>query len=179
MHWSDYFFFVEKIGSRYFIVAAIAFVFFYWLLKSRISYKKIQQRFPRLKDYAREIGYSVCTIAIFGFVPLLLIKNPYVVPHTLYYTAISDYGWWYFFAAFPLMLLLHDTYFYWTHRLMHHKKLFRLVSPGAPSFYQSFALGRLCFSSAGSHVVEAGIFAVFLVYHTRSSPAFLYFLFSS
>ena len=59
MHWKDYFFFVEKIGSRYFIVAAIAFLFFYVLLKSKINYKKIQQRFPKQKDYIREIGYSV------------------------------------------------------------------------------------------------------------------------
>lgn len=161
MHWSDYFFFVEKIGSRYFIVAAMAFVFFYGLLKKRIGYKKIQQRFPQLKDYAREIGYSVCTIIIFGFVPLLLIKNKSVVQHTLYYTTISEYGWWYFFAAFPLLLLLHDTYFYWTHRLMHHKKLFRwfhLVHHHStnPSPWAAYAFHPL------EAVVEAGIFAVFL-----------------
>ncbi|MEO6316933.1 MAG: hypothetical protein ABIU63_11725 [Chitinophagaceae bacterium] len=105
MHWNDYFFFVEKIGSRYFIVAAIAFVLFYVVMKTAIGHKKIQARFPGKNDYAREISYSICTIAIFGLVPLLLIKNPLVVPHTLYYKNISDYGWFYFFAAFPLCSL--------------------------------------------------------------------------
>ena len=46
MHWKDYFFFVQKIGSRYFIVAAIAFALFYIILKSKIGHKKIQLRFP-------------------------------------------------------------------------------------------------------------------------------------
>ncbi len=121
MHWKDYFFFVRTIGTRYFLLAAMGFIVFYVLLKSRIGYKKIQQRFPGHKDYIREISYSICTICIFGFVPLLLVKNPCVVPHTTYYRNIADHGWWYFFAAFPLMMFMHDAYFYWTHRLMHQK----------------------------------------------------------
>jgi Delta7-sterol 5-desaturase len=161
MHWQDYFFFVEKIGSRYFMVAALGFMAFYVFFKSRVSYKKIQQKLPGRKDYLREIGYSISTIAIFGFVPLLLVKNPYVVPHTLYYRTIEEYGWVYFFAAFPLLFIIHDTYFYWTHRLMHHKKLFRLFHlvhhhSTNPSPWAAYAFHPL------EAVVEAGIFAVFL-----------------
>jgi Delta7-sterol 5-desaturase len=161
MHWNDYFFFIEKIGTRYFIVAGLAFVFFYIVLKNKIVYKKIQARFPKGKDYAREIGYSVCTIAIFGLVPLLLIKNPAIEPHTTYYKNIGDYGWVYFFAAFPLMFMMHDTYFYWTHRLMHHKSLFKLFHlvhhhSTNPSPWAAYSFHPL------EAVVEAGIFAVFL-----------------
>lgn len=161
MHWRDYLFFVQTIGVRYFMAAAIAFTLCYILLRNKISYKKIQQRFPKQSDYLREIGYSICTIFIFGFIPVLLIKNPYVVSHTLYYTNIADYGWIYFFAAFPLMLLIHDTYFYWTHRLMHHKKLFRhfhLVHHHStnPSPWAAYSFHPL------EAIVEAGVFAVFL-----------------
>lgn len=161
MNWQDYFFFVEKIGTRYFMVAGIAFVFFYLLLKNKIIYKKIQARLPGTKDYAREIMYSVCTIAIFGFVPVLLVKNPHVVIHTYYYKDISQYGWFYFFAAFPLMFIIHDTYFYWTHRLMHHKRLFKwfhLVHHHStnPSPWAAYSFHPL------EAIVEAGVFAVFL-----------------
>ncbi len=161
MHWKDYFFFVEKIGSRYFILAAIAFLLFYILLRAKIGYKKIQLRFPGPKDYLREIGFSICTIAIFGFVPVLLIKNPAVVIHTTYYRNIGDYGWFYFFAAFPLMLLIHDSYFYWTHRLMHHKRLFAIFHlvhhrSNNPSPWAAYAFHPL------EAVVEAGVFAFFL-----------------
>ncbi|MEP7279151.1 MAG: sterol desaturase family protein [Bacteroidota bacterium] len=161
MHWKDYFFFAEKIGARYFVVAAIAFLCFYVVLKNKAMYRKIQTRYPRQQDYLREIGYSVCTIAIFSFVAMLLTRNPVIAPHTTYYKNISDHGWLYFFAAFPLMLIIHDAYFYWTHRLMHHKKLFSLFhlvhhQSTNPSPWAAYAFHPL------EAILEAGIFALFL-----------------
>jgi len=161
MHWSNYFFYLQKIGTRYFIVAGIAYILFYLLIKNRTSYKKIQQRFPNLKDYAREIGYSIITIAIFALVPLLILDQKAIRFHTFFYTNVHQYGRLYFFLAFPLMFIIHDTYFYWTHRLMHHKRLFRVfhlvhhksINPSPWAAYSFHPLEA---------IVEAGIFAVFL-----------------
>ena len=50
--------------------------------------------------------------------------NPNIRQYTKIYEDIQERGWLYYFAAFPIMLILHDTYFYWTHRMMHHKLLF-------------------------------------------------------
>ncbi|NDC77120.1 MAG: fatty acid hydroxylase family protein [Chitinophagia bacterium] len=157
----DYLNIAQKVGSRYFIVAGIAFLICYVILRSAITSRKIQQRFPKGTDYLREIGYSIFTIAIFGTVPLLLIKNPVVRPHTTLYTDIAEYGWAWFLLAFPVMTLMHDTYFYWTHRLMHHPALFRwfhLVHHRStnPSPWAAYAFHPL------EAVVEVGIFAVFL-----------------
>lgn len=162
MHFHDYFLYFQNIGTRYFYVAGLAFVAFYLLLKKRVTYKKIQSAFPKRNDYIREIGYSVITIIIFSFVPLLILKNPAVRRHTLFYTNIAEHGRLYFFLAFPLMFVLHDTYFYWTHRLMHHKKLFRLFHlvhhrSTNPSPWAAYAFHPL------EAVVEAGIFVVFLL----------------
>ncbi len=161
MHWSNYFFYFQKIGTRYFAVAGLAFLLFYFFIKKKIRYKKIQQKFPGQKDYAREIGYSLSTICIFALVPLLILHVKAIRAHTFFYTDIHQYGWWYFFLAFPLMFLIHDTYFYWTHRLMHHKKLFRwfhLVHHQStnPSPWAAYSFHPL------EAIVEAGIFAVFL-----------------
>lgn len=161
MHWSRYFFNIENIGRRYFVVAGIAFIIFYLLKGKKIRYKKIQKKVPRIKDYIREIGFSLVTICIFAMVTFVILQVPVISSHTLFYTNINSYGWFYFFLAFPLMLVIHDTYFYWTHRLMHYKLLFRsfhLVhhystnpSPWAAySFHPSEAF------------VEAGIFPLFL-----------------
>jgi len=152
---------INRIGSRYFIIAGTAFLFFYILLKKQIVYKKIQARFPKLKDYLREIVYSCVTISIFALVPVLIVKNPTVSPYTTYYTHIEKYGWFYFFVAFPLMFIIHDTYFYWTHRLMHHKKLFKIFhlvhhQSTNPSPWAAYSFHPL------EAVVEAGIFPVFL-----------------
>lgn len=161
MHWSNYFFYLQKIGTRYFIVAGIAFIMFYLLIKNWVSYKKIQEKFPRAKDYAREIGYSMLTICIFAFVPLTILHVPAMRTRTLFYTNIQQYGWLYFFLAFPLMFIIHDTYFYWTHRLMHHPKMFKWIhlvhhKSTNPSPWAAYAFHPL------EAIVEAGIFAVFL-----------------
>lgn len=161
MHWPGYFFNIERIGTRYFLVAGLAFIIFYLLLRNRIRYKKIQQKFPRKKDYLREIGYSIITISIFALVPLLILGNPAIRKHTLFYTNRHIYGWVWFFLAFPLMFIIHDTYFYWTHRLMHHKKLFKLFHlvhhhSTNPSPWAAYSFHPL------EAVVEAGIFVVFL-----------------
>ncbi|HEU0065283.1 MAG TPA: sterol desaturase family protein, partial [Flavisolibacter sp.] len=74
---------------------------------------------------------------------------------------IEKYGWLYFFLAFPLMFLIHDTYFYWTHRIMHHRKLFKafhLVHHQSvnPSPWAAYSFHPL------EAIVEAGVFVVFL-----------------
>lgn len=161
MHWSNYFFYFQKIGTRYFAVAGIAFIVFYFLFRKKFSYKKLQQRFPSSKDYAREIGYSIVTISIFAVVPFIVLHYPPITIHTFFYTNIHQHGWFYFFVAFPLMFIIHDAYFYWIHRLMHNKKLFRLFHlvhhhSTNPSPWAAYAFHPL------EAILESGIFVVFL-----------------
>jgi lathosterol oxidase len=162
MRFSKYFFYVERIGSRYFLIAGIAFLIFYLILRSNKRFTKIQSRFPKLKDYAREIVYSISTIVIFALVPLLVLNYPTFSRHMQFYTNIHEHGWLYFFLAFPIMFMLHDTYFYWTHRLMHHRKLFNLVHlvhhhSTNPSPWAAYSFHPL------EALVEAGIFVLFLM----------------
>jgi sterol desaturase/sphingolipid hydroxylase (fatty acid hydroxylase superfamily) len=158
---SHYLLYLERIGTRYFFIAGLAFVVFYLLFRRSRRFKKIQGKLPRRKDYLREIGYSITTIIIFAFVPLLMLHNTSVRQHTWYYKNIADHGWLYFFLAFPLMFIIHDAYFYWTHRLMHHRKLFRLFHlvhhhSTNPSPWAAYSFHPL------EAVVEAGIFVLFL-----------------
>ena len=58
------------------------------------------------------------------------------------------------------MLILHDTYFYWTHRLMHHPGLFKTFhrvhhQSTNPSPWASFAFHPT------EAIVEGGIFLIF------------------
>jgi len=161
MHWSDYLTLYKNIGTRYFLLAGIAFLLYYVLFKNKVVYKKIQSRFPKKKDYFREIGFSFITISIFALVPTLIIKNQAIVGHTTFYTHVEKYGWVYFFLAFPIMFIIHDTYFYWAHRLMHQKKLFKIFhlvhhQSTNPSPWAAYSFHPL------EAIVEAGIFPVFL-----------------
>lgn len=134
---------------------------FYLLFKNTRRFKKLQPKAPKLDDYAREIGYSVMTIALFALAPVVLLHIPSIAKHTTFYKNINEHGWVYFFLAFPLLFLMHDAYFYWTHRLMHHKKLFKafhLVHHKStnPSPWAAYAFHPL------EAMVEVGIFPVFL-----------------
>lgn len=161
MNWSFYFKSIWLIGGRYFMIAGLAFLLFYIVWRNRFFYKKIQVRFPKNQDYLREIFYSFLTICIFSFVSVVLFVHPQVAPHTTRYLQISDYGWTYYFMVFPLMFLMHDTYFYFSHRLMHHKALFKwfhLVHHKStnPSPWAAYAFHPL------EALVEVGIVIIFL-----------------
>jgi len=161
MHWIEYWRTVRIIGGRYFFIAGLAFLVFYIIFHRRFFFRKIQPKNPKIVDYSREIIFSIITICIFAAVPVLILKNPSISPHTTYYTEINSHGWLYFFLAFPIMFIIHDTYFYWTHRLMHHKRIFpifHLVHHHStnPSPWAAYSFHPL------EAVVEAGIFAVFL-----------------
>src|SRR5258708_7028195 len=127
MNWSKFFLQLLNIADKYYLIAGIAFLLFYVLLKKRVTWKKIQLKFPEEKDYRREILFSTLSILIFSLPPVLLLQSDRLRPHTTFYKDISLHGWVYFWSAFPLMLLIHDTYFYWMHRLIHHPRLFRLI----------------------------------------------------
>ena len=66
------------------------------------------------------------SILIFGAVVLLVLwaGNKGL---TLAYTQLNKYGYGYYILSIVLMVVLHDTYFYWTHRLMHWKPFFKIA----------------------------------------------------
>ena len=162
---------------RYILLAGIAFLLFYVIFKKKFLLSKIQQKFPKNKDYFREIGYSFITFLIFSLVGVGLY-NPKVRPYTNTYFQISDYGYLYLFFSFVLMIIIHDTYFYWAHRFMHHPKVFRFFhyvhhQSTNPSPWASFSFQPL------EAVVEAGIFIIFafsIPLHFYVLLAFLIFM---
>lgn len=161
MKWEHFTWLLVDNADKYFFIAGPVFFIFYILLKNKISYRKIQSKFPRLPDYGREIFFSTLSVIIFSFPPLFLLYVDSIRPHTTFYRNISDYGWLYFFACFCIMIFLHDTYFYWMHRLIHHPKLFRtfhLVHHKShnPSPWAAYAFHPL------EAILESFIFVIFL-----------------
>ncbi|MBA3901450.1 MAG: sterol desaturase family protein [Bacteroidetes bacterium] len=110
---------------RYFILAGFFFSIFYIIFKKQNLIQKIQEKFPSISDYKRDISYSVFSSLIFGVFFTLI--NTGLKPYTQMYEKISEFGIGYYILSYFLMILIHDTYFYWTHRLIHHPKLFRKV----------------------------------------------------
>lgn len=161
MNWKFYWQDVMIVGTRYLIIASVAFLIWYVIFRKGIVNKKIQQRFPRFQDYAREIGFSVLTVLIMSFIPAMILGSPELSKHTKFYRDIHEHGMLWFVLAFPLMAFIHDTYFYWMHRLMHHPAVFKWVhlvhhKSTNPSPFAAYAFHPL------EAIVEAGIFLVFV-----------------
>ena len=70
--------------------------------------------------------YSLLTALIFAGIGFIVFVSP-LSAYTQTYWDIGKYGVPYFLFSIILMILVHDTYFYWTHRLMHARSIFRLV----------------------------------------------------
>ncbi|MFN8299348.1 MAG: sterol desaturase family protein [Chitinophagales bacterium] len=111
---------------QYFLFAGIPYLIFYVIFKTQFFRFKIQQKYPEQKHIQREILYSLQSMAIFttvGTAIFLLKKNGY----TRIYTDIHAHSWLYFFASIVIFILAHDTYFYWSHRMMHHRRIYPYV----------------------------------------------------
>ena len=115
-----------RLAFRYLLFAGSFYLVFYVWKNKAIWRAKIQQRYPENKHVIREIVNSFITIIIFGLVIMGVIFAS-KAGYTRIYPNISDRGHGYYILSMVLMIFMHDTYFYWTHRVMHWKPLFKLV----------------------------------------------------
>lgn len=112
------------IGLRYLVFAGAAWVAGYLLFHRRWFHRKIIARFPAGADIRREMMYSLVSVVIFGLVgtgTFLAARAGW----TRMYLDLGEHGVGWFLGTVVAAILLHDAYFYWTHRLMHHRRLFR------------------------------------------------------
>mgnify|MGYP000199149706 CR=1 FL=1 len=75
----------------------------------------------------REIGWSLLSAAIYGVPAGVVAWGWRERGWTLIYDRASAYPLWWLPVSLLLCLLLHDTWFYWTHRLMHRPAWFRAL----------------------------------------------------
>ena len=112
--------------TRYLIGAGGVFVLVNVLLAKRLAGRKIRQDSPGRNQMVREFWASVRTVAVFATSGLitLALKNAGIVE---FYDQPGERGWAYFVFSILALMVLHDAWFYWTHRAIHHPKLFRRV----------------------------------------------------
>jgi len=85
--------------------------------------RKPANRKRQLSQIRMELKNSAITVLVFALMNTLLFNGPVAGMFQVYNDAES-YGNLYFWISIPLFLVLHDAYFYWTHRAMHHPKLY-------------------------------------------------------
>ena len=163
--------------TRYLVISGLFYTVYYVFFRKRWAFKKIQSSFPKPTDYQREIGYSLFTMCVFVGMALLVFRSP-LRKYTLQYENVSTMGWEYWTLSVVMMIFIHDTYFYWTHRAMHHPFIYRAVhlvhhKSQNPSPWAAFAFHPL------EAIVEAGILMVIaftMPFHSTALLTFLLFM---
>lgn len=115
------------IWARYFVVAGL----FYWLLWGRPEEKVRATRLspvrPTRKIVSFEIRMSLLSSLIYA-APGALVLEAYKHGGTAIYTQMNGVIDWLWAPVSALIyLVIHDAYFYWSHRAMHHPRLFRAM----------------------------------------------------
>lgn len=110
--------------ARYVLIAGIPYLWLYVVGRNKYGELKIQRRYPDKKQIFKEVKYSLITLLIYSsgiWLFIYWLQNGY----TKNYTEINEYGIPYFILSILLMIIIHDSYSYWIHRLMHRKFLFK------------------------------------------------------
>jgi len=109
---------------RYLIIASIFYYIYYKVFRKKYAYKKIQSKFPKNSDHFRELKYSLLSVVFIGILGVITLRSPISQYNQVYFN-FSEMPIWYYVLTFPIMLIVHDTYFYWMHRALHHPVLFK------------------------------------------------------
>lgn len=106
---------------RYLLVSALFYQIFYVKLRQRFADQQVIRANWQRGQIRRESLYSLLTSAIFATVGILLcwLWERGVIQ---VYTDFDLYGYWYLPVSFIVVLIIQDTYYYWTHRWMHQNQ---------------------------------------------------------
>ena len=147
--------------GRYAIAASLIAGLVWILKRTPWRTRQIQKRTATASDFRREFLASARTVLVYVVVSILVI---WAIRHGYMREMEGSYGLAGNLGMIVAIIVAHDAYFYWSHRAMHHPRLFkhfhrfhhRTVTPTAWAAY-SFALP------------EAFVMALFM-------PAWLYFV---
>jgi ring-1,2-phenylacetyl-CoA epoxidase subunit PaaE len=108
-------------------LVTFVFIIFWVVFAGFLSNKRIQTSkragFDQIKD---EIYNTILvTIASTLFTGIIFFFKD--SGWTKFYVDTGKYGWWYEILAIVLVLLVSDGWFYWTHRWLHHPKIYKYV----------------------------------------------------
>lgn len=139
----------------YLALAGLLWGIFYVWRPRRAAARKIVPEAPARRQMLWELGYSLRSLLVFGVVTLGVVFAAYS-RWTKIYIDFDAYGWLWFFASIGIAIVIHDAYFYWTHRLMHHPRLFRAVHRTHHVSTNPTPWAAYCFSLVEA-LVQAGI----------------------
>ena len=108
-------------------ILSAAFFIFWKLLGNKLANRKIQlSKRAGWLQIKGEIGATMLSFigsTVFMFI-ILSFKDKGVAK---FYIDAGKFGWAYEVLVILIMVLVSDAWFYWSHRIMHHPKLYKYI----------------------------------------------------
>ena len=111
---------------RYFLFAGVLYLVIQKWGKKFFARFFIQTSPISKQQINHEIKNSLVTSIIFGVI-FTLVVHPALRPYNQIYTEADKYSAWWSLVSLILLIIINDTYFYWMHRLVHHKRFYRWI----------------------------------------------------
>ncbi len=110
--------------ARYAIFAVAVWLVLWVVLRGVLKRRKIREATPPARQLVIEFLVSIRSIAIFSTVgiSMFVLEGAGLLPGP---ALAAEWGVGWSIASLVLMVIAHDAYFYWSHRLMHDPRLFR------------------------------------------------------
>lgn len=159
----------------YFAYAGAVWFWFYIIFRLSQQSHRISSREPSPAQIRREVINSIGSVIIFGLVAGTLVFAA-LSGWTRIYWSIEEHGWPWFWASIGIMVVVHDTYFYWTHRLLHHRWFFKWVHRTHHQSITTTPWAAYSFSPWEA-LVQAGIGPIIAFTIPTHPGAFLLFMF--
>jgi Delta7-sterol 5-desaturase len=142
---------------RYFVAAGLVYWLVWRVFARQLQGRRIMPNAPKPGQMWREFRHSMSTVCIFAFSGVCIYTLE-KLGFTRIYAQVDAYGWVWWWASVLLVIVLHDAYFYWTHRLLHRPWWFAHVHS---THHQS--VHPTPWAAYSFHPVEAAIQALFFV----------------
>ncbi len=109
---------------RYVLSAGIVYLVIHVWLARALASRRIQARLPQPGQVRREVLASLRSVAVFALIGPLVVLGILTGVSQAYVDPMARGPVW-FFASLIILIVAHDAWFYWTHRLMHRPRWFR------------------------------------------------------
>ena len=131
------------IAARYVAIAWLVHALVWGRKDGRVRGRRLNRDRPKPATIRHELKLSLLSSWIYAL-PAAVVIEAWKHGGTLVYLDWNRYGAVWLFVSGAIYLLVQDAYYYWLHRLMHVKALFRHMHAGhhrsrQPTAYASFA----------------------------------------
>jgi len=157
-----------EFGS-YLLIGALAFVFVLHVSRRGLFRRLIRRPTPTSVQVRREVHNSALSVVLYNGVQLG--ARVVALGFGFVFTLNTKLPLWEFALSFPLVIVVHDAYFYWTHRIMHHPAIFRLFH-----WEHHKSQATTVFTAYSFAIPEAIVQGLFGVFYVAFFPANMFTL---